>query len=125
MPAAEVLRILELTASRQPRPRRSSRRRQQSEVEGPPDDERGGDEVARLLALEERRIPDRVGHRHRGHEARDVLVLDQDLPALGLEVENLALEGVLLGGRRLTAGHQTEESQDGEKARDAWHPGKL
>ena len=62
-----------------------------------PDDQRRRDQVARLFSFEERAVLHREGHRHPGHEALDVLVLDGHLPALGSNGQDLACQFVLAG----------------------------
>jgi len=54
--------------------------------------ERCGDEIAGLLAREQRIVVDRKRHRHPLHEAFDVPVLDDDFAPLRAHGEDLALQ---------------------------------
>ncbi len=61
--------------------------------------ERCGDEVSRREAVEDGRFPDKIRHRHRRHEAGDVVVLERDFATtvgarLGPDRENLSAQGV-------------------------------
>ena len=72
------------------------------------DDQRRGHQIACLLALEQRAILHGERHRHAGHEALDVSVLDDDLAPLGTDGQNLTLQ-LVLSRRRFGAATAGED----------------
>jgi hypothetical protein len=56
------------------------------------DDERGGDQISRLFALQQRRVLHPVRHRHGRHESRNVLVVDHHFLPLGTDADDLAAD---------------------------------
>ena len=77
------------------------------------DDERRVDQIARCKIAERLCLLHFVRHRHRRHEAFDLLVLDDDEPVRGVDRLHLSLQRVtaLVGSRTPAAEHGDGEAQ--------------